>query len=343
MVYFFMALLFVQGPPRTTPFEIQRDQILPGAARQSVVNGLPLEGQIIWEAGAEPAMVDVQLRGSDETTVIGSMQATTNGRFRFNGVRYGVYWIVIESERFNYVRQRLLVDTSTFGMIQVSVSLFPRILEIGGDPVVDLLALRADIPEEALEKLEDALVEFQKENENRGIDRLNEALEIAPDFYDAHLELGFAHQRAGRFADAIASLERAVELNPSSRGGLSWLGRLYYESDRFQDAVEFLLKRIELGAATGNDNFYIGSSYYKLGAFGEAEDSLLRSASISSEMAGPARLQLFNVFMRSRQPFQALEQMDAFVIENPDDPNLEAYQKRADDVRAMLNQGPPEG
>ena len=96
-----MALLFVQGPPRTTPFEIQRDQILPGAARQSVVNGLPLEGQIIWEAGAEPAMVDVELRGSDETTVIGTMQATVSGRFRFSGVRYGVYWIVIESERFN--------------------------------------------------------------------------------------------------------------------------------------------------------------------------------------------------------------------------------------------------
>jgi Tfp pilus assembly protein PilF len=345
MTYLFMALLFVQQPSRTTPFEIQRDQMLPGAARQSVEGGLPLEGEITWEDGAVPAPVDVELRGSDETTVIGSIQATTNGRFRFNAVRYGTYWIVIESERYNYVRQRLLVDTSTFGMIQVPVSLFPRTVERTGDPVVDLNTLRVEIPEEALEKYQDALEEFQKDNEDKGIDRLTEALEIAPDFYEAHLELGFARQRAGEIPDAIALLERAVELNPSSADGLSWLGRLYYETERFQDSVETLWGRIEVGAASADDNFYIGSAYHKLGVYREAEESLLRSLSISptSDMSGPARLQLFNVYMRSRQPFRALEQIDEYAIEHPDDPNLEAYQKRADELRTMLNQGPPPG
>ena len=341
MVYLFMALLFAQGPARTTPFEIQRDQILPGAARQSVTGGLPVEGQIIWEGEAEPAIVDVELRGSDDTTVIASMQATTSGRFQFSGVRYGSYWIVIESERFNYVKQRLVVDNSAFGLIRVSVSLFPRMVRAGGDSVVDLSALRANIPEDALNKHEDALEDFQEDNEDKGIDRLREALEIAPDFYEAHLELGFAHQRAGRHPEAIASLEKAVAINPSSHDGLSWLGRLYYESDHFQEAVQTLWERIELGASSADDNFFIGSAYYKLSSFGEAEESLLRALALDA--SGPVRLQLFNVYMRSRQPFQALEQMDAFVAENPDDQNLEAYQKRAEELRTMLDEGPPEG
>ena len=152
MVYLFMALLSVQQT--RVPFEVQRDQILPAAVRQSVEGDFPLEGQITWEAGAEPALVDVELRGADESTVIDRMQATTNGRFRFNNVRYGTYWIVIESECYHYVRQRVIVDTRTFAMIRVVVSLFPRTVAGGGDPVAGVTALRVNIPQKAFEKYE---------------------------------------------------------------------------------------------------------------------------------------------------------------------------------------------
>jgi Tfp pilus assembly protein PilF len=343
IVYLFMALLSVQQPvqqPRV-PFEIPRDAILPASVRQSVEGGFPLEGQITWEAGAEPALVDVELRGSDESTVIGRMQATTNGLFRFNNVRYGTYWIVIESERYNYIRQRVIVDNSTFAMIQVAVSLFPRTVAEGGDPVAAVQALRVKIPKKAFEKYEDALEEFQKGKEDKGIDRLEEALEMAPDYYDAHLDLGFAHQRAGDAEQAIVSLKKAVEINPSAADGLSWLGRLYYETGQFPAAVGALSGRIELGAASADDSFYIGSAYYKMGAYAKAEESLLRSVSIAPETSGPARLQLVNVYMRSRRPFLALEQLETYLAEHPDDTNLEAYQKRVDDLKQMLNQGPP--
>jgi len=344
-----MALLFVPEilvPTQVrrdevrVPFQVPRDQGVPASVRQSGTT-FPLEGRISWEAGAEPTPIDVELRGEDESTVINRTEATSSGRFRFDNVRYGTYWIIIESERYNYVRQRVIVDARTFGVIRVAVSLSPRTFEESGDPVSALRALRIAIPKGASEKYEDSLKAFQEDNQDQGIDRLKEALEIAPDFYDAYLDLGYAYQRAGDLGQAIASLKRAVEINPSSLDGLSWLGRLYYENEQFHEAADALSERIELGAASADDSLYIGLAYYKLGAYWKAEESFLRSVSISPETAGPVRLQLFNVYMRLRQPFKALEQIETYVSEYPDDPNLEAYQKRIDDLRKMLNRVPP--
>ena len=51
---------------------------------------------------------------------------------------------------------------------------------------------------------------------------------------------------------------------------------------------------------------------------------------MSPEEAAGARLQLFNLYMRTRLPAKALEQVEAYLEEFPDHPNHDAMKERAD-------------
>ena len=136
--------------------------------------------------------------------------------------------------------------------------------------------------------------------------------------------------------EAISSLEKAYELNTASRGAATWLGRLYFETENYPQAVEALLRRLGLGNPGANDHFILGSSYYRLARPSEAEENLLRAVVLAPAEAAGARLQLFNVYMRTRRPVQALEQADAYLEEFPDHPNHAAMQERADQLRKAL-------
>ena len=328
LLFAFALALPLQIPDRT--------QIQPPGAQRSLEAGFSVIGQLSFENGAEPAFVEVQLREPDGLNTLDRTTATLDGRFQFNGVGLGRYWIVIEDDHFQWVKQQFDVDTRSFAMIKLDVSLYPKPTLKDGTPIVSLEELRRDIPEDALKKLDEALREFRDDDADKGIERLEEALDIAPDFYEAHLELGYAHQRAGRREEAISSLERASELNTASTGATEWLGRLYFETENYPQAVEALLRRLELGNPSADDHFILGSSYYRLARPNEAEENLLRAVVLAPEEASGARLQLFNVYMRTRRPVQALEQVDAYLEAFPDHPNHAAMKERADQIRKAL-------
>ena len=63
---------------------------------------------------------------------------------------------------------------------------------------------------------------------------------------------------------------------------------------------------------------------------------MLHAATLWPDEAGPSRLQLVNVYMRTRQPSKALEQLDAYVEAFPDAPDHDAIKRRADQLRQML-------
>jgi tetratricopeptide (TPR) repeat protein len=80
-----------------------------------------------------------------------------------------------------------------------------------------------------------------------GIDALERALAINPQFGYAHLQLAFLYTEAGRFAEAEAAAQRAVDLQEryiSGEEGLiivgahTRLGYVYYRQGRFADAVK---------------------------------------------------------------------------------------------------------
>ena len=69
---------------------------------------------------------------------------------------------------------------------------------LGGNRVVDIRQLTANIPKRALKEYEKAVQELKEGNTQRGVERLQKSIKLAPDFYNAHLGLGQEYRKTGR-------------------------------------------------------------------------------------------------------------------------------------------------
>ena len=303
----------------------------------SIGDGFPLVGQLHFEEGIETSrVVDVELRDGVGRQAIDWTTSTPTGIFRFNDVKHGRYYIVVESIHYQTVQELLVVDMQTFGMINVDLSMYSRRSKADLEKLISLEELRRNVPEEAITEYDKAVEELQGGDPKKAIDYLQRAIKIAPSFYESHFQLALAHQREERLAQSISSLKRAADLNEASSEARSWLGRLLFETTDFQGAIKALLERLELGAPSGDDYFYLGSSYYRLGDLLAAERNLLRTTELESQNSGQARLQLFNVYIRSGQAGKALEQLDNYLAEFPGSPQYDAIKGRADQIRRDL-------
>jgi Tfp pilus assembly protein PilF len=307
---------------------------------QSQASGFPVLGKLIPSQGLPPdfqmALIEVTLE-NEEGRPIDRTLSSPNGDFRFNRVMIGRYWLVIDGEKFQGVRHRLEIDVRTFGVVNVSILLRPLVVtnRTAEEETVSVDTLRRKLPKDAVKAYDKALEEQRKGKAKEAISGFQKSIRLAPDFFEAHLQLALQYQRAGDSGEAMKSLEKAVELNPATTSGRTMLGRLYYESGQYQKAADVLAPAGKQAGVSADAYFFLGSSYYKLNTLDLAEANLLQTLELSREF-GQAHLQLYNVYMKGRRPEKALEQLDAYLEHFPNAADHAAIKEQAGKLRQMI-------
>ncbi|MDH3581823.1 MAG: tetratricopeptide repeat protein, partial [Hyphomicrobiales bacterium] len=69
---------------------------------------------------------------------------------------------------------------------------------------------------------------------------MRQAVEVQPGYADAHMFLGFIFHWMGQGNDAITALKTALELDPKSWGTVSHIGMAHFTAGRYEDAVRTL-------------------------------------------------------------------------------------------------------
>ncbi len=77
------------------------------------------------------------------------------------------------------------------------------------------------------------------------------AIDLNPNFFDAHYEYGFILARLKRLAEAEVELKKALRIDPLSSRGHGVLGRIYQESGNEEKAAEHFRKSDELNSQPG--------------------------------------------------------------------------------------------
>lgn len=72
------------------------------------------------------------------------------------------------------------------------------------------------------------------------------AVELAPDFAEAHCRIGFVSAQLGRYAQAVASYRRTLELDPQSRQALNDLANLLWREEQATEAMTLHRRLLEL-------------------------------------------------------------------------------------------------
>jgi tetratricopeptide (TPR) repeat protein len=280
------------------------------------------------------------------------------GRFVFRDVSLDpddFYFVVVEAEGFETYRERMdyQIDSRRGG--NLTIFLEPeRLVVTAGDgsaQVIDLSQLSQNIPEEARENFERALDDIEDGDFEDAIDRLEGAVELAPDYFDALDALGAEYLRAGRFEDTDRTLNRAHELSPASARPLLNLGTLRYRLGEvdyqarglpaaaalFMEAIDLFEQSIRRDPNVALTYHNLGQTQYRLEQYAASEASLETALELDPEY-DEVRLALVNVYTRQHRYVDALEQVTAYLDQNPNSPRSEALERLRGQIESALTQ-----
>ena len=303
---------------------------------------LTVDGRISYQTRQPDREFLIELQTQDRRVVQTARLRGENG-FRFQGLISGEYYIHIDVEGFEEVQQAFEIRG---GPTYVNVVLREKIGSTGrgrsdfagSNPnLVDIEALAAKHPEEAVEEYEKSLEDVRKGDTNRAIERLEKALRLAPDFYQARNNLGIQYQNLRRYEAAESEFRQAHALNRNEAQPLINIGNLWLVQDDFRPATVVLREAARLDPTSAAAFYYLGSALYKTAALEEAEGALIRAIEIDP-LSSQARLMLVNVYMQEEEYKQALEQLDVYLEDSPDGDERKAVEELRARLLQMLNE-----
>lgn len=96
--------------------------------------------------------------------------------------------------------------------------------------------------EEAANLYNNAIDLYKSDEIEKSIEYFTKALELRPDFYEAHYNLAQILMSLNRYDEAIKSLEVITKLKPNDTENLYNLGKLYYKKGYLSKSHEYLKK-----------------------------------------------------------------------------------------------------
>jgi tetratricopeptide (TPR) repeat protein len=152
-------------------------------------------------------------------------------------------------------------------------------------PAASLSAQTPQLPLEVVEKFQRASEAMRNGNLDAAAEGFNDVVKAAPNFAEAHLNLGLVREEQGHHAEAIADFRKALQLKPKLRGANLFLGIAQYRSNQLDPALVSLRKET---AAYPNDPtawMWVGIVSLEKGSAEEAVEALDEAAKLTPDNA----------------------------------------------------------
>ncbi len=185
-------------------------------------------GAVVRDNGGPNSGLIVELCDPVGDKVVDRALVSPSGEFAFDGVPAGRYELRVSAWRGGILAERP-VSASTEGApieihLETPATTEPR--------KVTLSQLQHHVPARAERELAREVHTFEAGDIQGSIAHLRKALEIDPDYMEAHNNLGARYMALNRFEDAAAEFRRAIKLDPAAdkafanlAGALLLLGR----------------------------------------------------------------------------------------------------------------------
>ncbi len=348
LVFTPLCLLFWSAPARG---QIGGTQI---PRPQQRLEEYSIRGKVITGSGHEGDRIEVRLERST-MQVMQTAYTDAVGNFEFRNLGAGTYWITINSEGYEPVRQQTEVYP---GMTTSSTSIFlsrsrserPRLTGLdAADPnVIDVNQMKENFPKKAVQAFERAMEEKKKGQSARAVKLLEEAIGIAPAFYQAHRELGALYQAEKRYGDAEKEFRRARELNMKAAEPLTSLGSLFIAEAEarksegedvagklLDEALDALEQAVKINPRSAMAYYYLGTANYRSEFYEEAEAAFTKALQLDPSLTS-VRLMLANIYLKERRWREVAEMLDLYLRENPNAKDRASVEEMREKVQRGL-------
>jgi len=284
-------------------------------------------GEVHVNKGEFPGrlQVELQLHGSP----INSVYTDEQGKFGFSPLGNNAYHIIIRDERFYPVDERVILDLSVSATQMVQLHLTRReeakkdsSLQrgVGSNPyMVDLAEYTRRFPKKTVKEFQKGADADAKSKRDEAIAHYEKAINLPPDFYPAHNNLGSAELSRANFAAARHEFEQVVKLNQSDAAAYFNLSNVCMLTNQLADARRFLEEGLRRQPESGFGKFLLGSLELREGNTKEAESALHQAIQLSPTMS-QARLQLVNLYLKENRKQDAIAMLRDFLNRFPTDP-----------------------
>jgi tetratricopeptide (TPR) repeat protein len=110
---------------------------------------------------------------------------------------------------------------------------------------------------------------------------IKRALELNPNYPDAHSFYGAYLTAMGRFDEALAARQRGLELDPLSPLATTMVGWVYFYQRQYDQAIDWYRRALELDSHFLQAQEDVGLSYYLKGAKDQAIAEILKAKTLS--------------------------------------------------------------
>jgi Flp pilus assembly protein TadD len=271
-------------------------------------------------------LVELFLRGA----VVESVYTDSGGRFGFSDLQPNGYMVKIRDEEYYPVEERVEVDPDVTPYAWVRMRLRPRedkptdttAKVSGGNPyLVNTDNYNKHFPKKALKEYERGLDAERKGKHDEAIAHYLSTLDISPDYYPAHNNLGSLYLGKADFKAAEAQFQEVIRLDQNDAQAYFNLGNVLMLTGRYPESEKALTSGLQRRPDSAFGNFLQGSLYGRTGNLTEAEKTLRTALRLDPTM-WQAHLQLVNVYLQQNQRQNAISELQAFVTDFPSAPTV---------------------
>lgn len=182
-------------------------------------------------------------------------------------------------------------------------------------------------------------VYLAKGDNEGGLEKIRQSLELDPRYAVTHLLLGNYYAAQGNLDEAAVSYRRAVELDPENAEAYSTLGYLYFQQGNITDALAYNEQAVLLDPGLARAHSTLGLIYYRLGRVDDAvAENLKVLQAIPNDFISHRNLALLYQQLGSIDEALVHAQTALSLASDEDKPDLQAFVEQLQQQKAAQTQ-----
>lgn len=299
----------------------------------STTRGFLLYGDIKIDdselATRKPMILDLILY-TKGMQVTARQRINPNGRYRFQDIFDGDYWLVVESDGVEIARDSIFISKSMTMDIQhdINLSLRPAVRAPSGRGAVvssaDLYN-RSAANETLYQK---AAKEIQSKNYSQAIASLQAIVNSDPNDFVAWSDLGMLFFLEKDLDAAENSYTSATNAKASYFPAIFNVGRVRLAKKNYSGAIEALEAALKLDPKSASANYFLGEAYLQIKKGSKAVIYLNEALALDPVGMADAHLRLAVLYSGAGMKDKAVTEYEQFLKAKPDypeRPKLEKY------------------
>jgi Tfp pilus assembly protein PilF len=302
------------------------------------ITGVVVDG----DTGKPAENVTVELRNG-EGLVVERTSTSSTGEFIFtNVVERSAYTLAINLTGYNPLSVGIDVNFNSGRGTTLTLTRPKEFKEpsAGGSTVS---AHELSMPENARAAYEEGKRKLYEEKDTQtALKRFQAAVSAAPQFYEAHFQMGVAYLNLGNRSAAEMSERKAVDLSGDTYAEADFvLGSILLDQNHTDEGERVIRHGLQVDPVAWLGHYELGRALLNSNKVADAEKSAMQARALQPKAPMVYRL-LANIHIREKNSAALLEDLNSYIRLDPDSPAGSRAKQMRDQVQKSMRAANPE-